>query len=208
MKSLYESIMQSRFPISKIEESIMQSRFPVHKVDESILNKSGVGKIYLIQKWLDEHGIKNYTINSKEEINVDGYVDLSGCGLTEFPQFIQFGVVKGNFGCAFNSLTSLRGCPRVVKKSFYCHGNNLTTLEGAPSVVGQDFYCSTNKLTSLEGAPEAVGGSFYCGLNRLNTLEGAPEGVGGYFNCSYNSTKFTKDDVREVCKVKKGIIVK
>ena len=175
---------------------------------ESILNKSGVGKIYQIQSWLDEYGIKNYTINNKGEIDVDGDVSLSGCGLTEFPQFIQFGTVKGQFGCAFNGLTSLRGCPRIVKKNFYCHGNNLTSLEGAPSVVGKDFYCSTNKLTSLEGAPEAVRGNFYCGFNLLNTLEGAPERVTGYFNCSHNSTKFTEDDVRKVCKVKKGIIVK
>ena len=175
---------------------------------ESILNKSGVGKIYSIQKWLDEYGIKNYTINDKGEVDVDGDVDLSGCDLIEFPPFIQFGVVKGNFGCAFNHLTTLRGCPRVVKKNFYCHSNNLTTLEGAPEVVGKDFNCCSNNLKTLEGAPEKVGGGFYCGFNLLKTLEGAPERVRGYFNCSYNSTKFTEDDVRKVCKVKKGIIVK
>ena len=188
-------------------ETIMQSRFPVHKIEESILNKSGVGKIYQIQSWLDEHGIKNYTINSKGEVDVDGHVPLNGCGLTEFPQFIQFGTVKGQFSCAFNHLTTLRGCPRVVKQSFYCNSNELTSLEGAPKKVGKGFYCSTNKLESLKGAPEKISGNFYCGFNLLNTLEGAPIEVGGSFYCRYNSTKFTEDDVREVCKVKKYIIV-
>ena len=175
---------------------------------ESILNKSGVGKIHLIQSWLDEHGVENYNINNKGEVDVDGNVDLNGCGLTEFPQFIQFGTVKGQFSCAFNHLTTLRGCPPVVKKSFYCNSNELTSLEGAPRAVGKDFYCSANNLTSLKGAPEKISGNFYCGFNLLNTLEGAPMRVAGYFNCSYNSTKFTEDDVRDVCKVKKGIIVR
>ena len=168
-------------------ESIMQFRSQSHEIEESILNKSGVGKIYLIQKWLDEHGIKNYTINNKEEVDVDGDVDLSKKELTEFPPFIQFGTVKGYFNCSFNGLVSLRGCPRVV--------------EGG-------FLCFNNKLTSLKGAPEKISGNFYCGFNLLNTLEGAPMRVTGYFNCSHNITKFTENDVREVCKVKKGIIVR
>ena len=175
---------------------------------ESILNKSGVGKIYQIQAWLDEHGIKNYTINNKGEIDVDGDVGLNGCGLTEFPQFIQFGTVKGQFSCAFNHLTTLRGCPPVVKKSFYCNSNELTSLEGAPREVGGGFNCCSNNLKTLEGAPEKISGNFYCGFNLLNTLEGAPMRVTGYFNCSHNITKFTENDVREVCKVKKGIIVR
>ena len=66
-------------------ESIMQFRSQSHEIEESILNKSGVGKIYQIQSWLDEHGIKKYTINNKGEIDVDEDVSLSRCDLTEFP---------------------------------------------------------------------------------------------------------------------------
>ena len=152
---------------------------------ESILNKSGVGKIYLIQKWLDEHGIKNYTINSKEEVDVDGSVNLSNCGLVEFPSFIQFGTIKGNFNCSNNELTSLKGSPEKVKGYFHCSFNNLTTLEGAPKKVGDDFYCRYNHLTSLEGAPKVVRGIFVC---------------------KHNKTQFTEGDVKKVCKVKREII--
>ena len=152
---------------------------------ESIISKAGVGKIYLIQKWLDEHGIKNYTINSKEEINVDGDVILDYKNLTVFPSYIQFGTVKGHFNCSNNNLVSLEGAPEEVGGSFFCNNNNLTTLKGSPKVVKEYFDCSDNKLKSLEGAPEEA----------------------GFFSCSENSVKFTEGDVKKVCKVKYKIHV-
>ena len=111
-------------------------------------------KKWLAKRWLKKYGIINYIINANGEIDVDGGVDLSNCGLTELPSFIQFGTVKGYFTCGTNNLTSLRGCPRVVKKNFYCHGNNLTTLKGSPEKVKGYFHCSFNNLTTLEGAPK------------------------------------------------------
>ena len=131
-------------------ESIMQSRFPAYKIEESILNKSGVGKIYLIQKWLDEHDIKNYTINNKGEIDVAGDVDLSNCGLTELPSFIQFGAVKGSFDCSYNNIESLEGVPERVGGDFNCRSNNLESLEGAPKEVGGDFVCKYNDAKFTE----------------------------------------------------------
>ena len=196
---------------------------------ETILSRKLHDPKVIIYKWLDEYGIKNYTVNDKGEIDVDGDVDLSECDLTELPSFIQFGTVKENFDCSYNSLTTLEGSPREVGKDFYCYENKLKILDGSPEKVGRDFYCHNNNLTTLEGSPREVGGSFYCynsnlkdlkgspkvvkedfdcSHNDLTTLKGAPKEVGGYLNCSYNSTKFTEDDVRKVCKVKKGIIVK
>ena len=111
---------------------------------ESILSKSGVGKIYQIQSWLDEYGVENYTINNKGEIDVDGDVILGGINLTEFPPFIQFGVVKGLFYCVVCGLTSLKGCPRVVEGDFCCSDNELTTLKDAPKKVSGNFNCGLN----------------------------------------------------------------
>ena len=68
---------------------------------ESILNKSGVGKMQ-IQSWLDEHKVKNYTINNKGEIDVDGGVNMSHMNIENFPPFIRFGIVKGYFNCNNN----------------------------------------------------------------------------------------------------------
>ena len=153
---------------------------------ETILSRKLHDPKVAIYKWLDEHDIKNYSLNNKGEVDVDGSVDLSDYSLTEFPSFIQFGVVKGNFNCSRIGLTSLRGAPKEVGESFYCHNNNLTTLEGSPEKVGGRFDCSYNNLTSLKGAPREVGGDF---------------------RCSNNSTKFSKDDVKKVCKVSSKIDV-
>ena len=174
---------------------------------ESILSSTNAGKTGLIRAWLDENDIKNYTINSKGEVDVNGDVILDYKNLTEFPSFIQFGTVKenffcnnnnlttlkgapkkvgGGFECSYNKLTSLKGAPNEVGGYFDCSFNNLISLEGAPNVVNGYFNCSTNKLTSLKGAPRGVGGSFNCRNNKLTTLEGAPENVGDWFHCDNN----------------------
>jgi hypothetical protein len=52
-----------------------------------------------------------------------------------------------------------------------------------------------------------VSGDFVCSQNKLQSLEGCPEVVGGDFFCSNNPGKFTKEQVRAVCKVKGTIYV-
>ena len=181
---------------------------------ESILSRSSHGvkgfkaqRRNEIEKWLKEYDIKNYTINDDFTINVSGNVNLFRRDLTEFPDYIQFGVVRGNFVCTDNNLTSLRGVPREVGQGFYCDINKLTSLEGAPEKVGEKFDCNYNQLSSLEGGPKEVGESFYCTRNKLTTLKGAPKEVGRNFYCSNNKVQFTEEDVRRVCDVK-GIIYK
>ncbi len=192
---------------------------------ESILSSTNVGReslIRAIREWLDEYGVKNYTINGKLEIDVDGDVYLGEKGLKEFPLFIQFGVVKGYFNCSDNKLVSLKGCPkkvvgnficpnndlrdlkgalREVRGDFDCNSNNLTSLEGAPEKVGRDFICPNNDLRDLKGAPREVRGDFDCNSNNLTSLKGAPREISGWFDCRFNKTQFTKDDVKKVCKV-------
>ena len=115
--------------------------------------------------------------------------------------------IGGSFNCDNNKLTSLDGAPEEVGGSFYCDHNELTSLDGAPEKVVGSFNCYHNELTSLDGAPEKVGGDFDCYNNSLTSLEGAPKEVGGYFHCKNNKTKFTKEDVEEVCKVRGEIHV-
>ena len=146
----------------------------------------GVGKIAQIKAWLDEMEVANYTINDDFTIDVNKTVILQHRDLKEFPSFIKFGKIEEFFSCSHNRLTSLEGAPKSVKGDFYCYENQLTSLEGAPKSVRGCFDCSDNQLTSLEGSPESVGGTFYC---------------------QNNITKFTKKDVREVCKIKRRIYV-
>ena len=64
------------------------------------------------------------------------------------------------------------------------------------------------KLTSLENCPNKVGAWFSCSkCKNLESLEGCPKEVRGYFYCEGCKRKFTKEEVRSLCKVN-GTIIK
>jgi hypothetical protein len=123
------------------------------RVNKNPLSTMGIGKTQLIKDWLDEMGVKNYTIKDDLTIDVKYDVDLSLKNLIKFPEYIKFNKITGWFSCANNQLTSLRGCPRIVGNALYynyyftCAGNNLTSLYGCPAIVYGDFYCYNNDKT-------------------------------------------------------------
>ena len=94
-----------------------------------------------MEAWCEEMRIKNYTINSKGEIDVDGFVDLDNKNFKELPY--KFGRVDGYFSLgSCKNLTSLKNCPDFVGESFNCSlCRKLDSLEGCPKEVGSDFYC-------------------------------------------------------------------
>ena len=75
----------------------------------------------------------------------------------------------------------------TVTKSFDISSNkNLTSLENCPYFVGVYFSCSSCKvLDSLNGCPKKVGGDFWC------------------YDCK---RKFTREEVKSLCKVKRDIV--
>ena len=98
-----------------------------------------------IKSWCEEMGIKNYTINSKGEIDVDGDVWLINNNFKELPY--KFGYVNDMFslnGC--KNLTSLKNCPDFVARTFSCSFcPQLDSLEGCPKKVMFEFICSSCK---------------------------------------------------------------
>ena len=94
-----------------------------------------------IEAWCEEMGIKNYTINSKGEIDVDGSVNLNKSNFKELPY--KFGRVNGYFDIGSNpNLTSLKNCPNYVGSYFSCKNcHQLDSLEGCPKEVSLYFYC-------------------------------------------------------------------
>ena len=94
-----------------------------------------------IEAWCSEMGIKNYTINSQGEIDVDGYVALSRQHFKELSY--KFGKVTGYFDVGNNpNLISLKNCPEYVGWSFGCDGcTSLNSLEGCPKKVMGKFFC-------------------------------------------------------------------
>ena len=94
-----------------------------------------------IEAWCEEMGIKNYTINSQGEIDVNGNVKLNRSNFKEIPY--KFGIVKGYFslgGC--QNLTSLKNCPDEVREYFTCNLCwNLKSLEGCPKTILKGIWC-------------------------------------------------------------------
>lgn len=95
-----------------------------------------------IEAWCEEMGIRNYTINSQGEIDVDGNVNLDYKDFKELPY--KFGVIDGHFlldRC--KNLKSLKNCPGYVVGYFSCSDcTQLDSLEGCPKEVGGRFYCN------------------------------------------------------------------
>jgi len=110
------------------------------------LSSLGIGKRALIEKWLDEMSVSDYTINEDFTIDVEGTVDLFEMKIVKFPEYIQFNIVKGYMSCAHCELITLKGCPIKVYQDFYCDWNNLTSLEGCPKLIGGSLYCGHNKV--------------------------------------------------------------
>jgi len=95
----------------------------------------------------NKYGIKNYTINADESIDVNGDVYFKYDKINKFP--LNFNKVTGYFDCSDNSLISLEGAPKYVGEVFICDYNRLKNLEGAPKYVGQDFYCDYNQISFI-----------------------------------------------------------
>lgn len=106
-------------------------------------------------KWLEEHGIKNYT-STGGIVDVDGSVDLIGHGLTSIP--VQFGIIRGNFEICLNNLKSLAGGPRHVEGYFDASHNKNMTGVGLPVSVGGNFDIINTKINTLEFFPTIIKG--------------------------------------------------
>jgi hypothetical protein len=100
-----------------------------------------------------------------------------------------FEKVGGDFTCANQRLTSLKGCPREVGGVFFASDNKLESLEGGPEIVGSDYYCDNNKLKTLKGAPKRIPGEFLAYDNDLKDLRGAPSFVGDGFSVANNALR-------------------
>ena len=98
-----------------------------------------------IEVWCDEMKIKNYTINSQGEIDVNGNVWLDGKDFKELPY--KFGRVTGYFTLPrCKNLISLKNCPNEVGEYFSCYYcPKLDSLKGCPKKVNEYFNCGNCK---------------------------------------------------------------
>ncbi|MDE2337445.1 MAG: hypothetical protein KGL10_09050 [Alphaproteobacteria bacterium] len=99
-------------------------------------------------------------------------LNISSKNLTRLPDLGNV-IVRGDFICQNNRLTSLVGSPKSVGRGFYCDGNKLPSLIGAPQSVPGYFSCNSNPLTSLVGAPRKFA-RLSCNLGDFYAWEAIP----------------------------------
>ncbi len=74
-------------------------------------------------------------------------------------------------------------------------------------VDGYFTFEGCKNLISLKNCPNYVTELFACNkCPQLDSLEGCPKEVGGRFYCSSCKQKFTKEEVKSLCKVGKEVI--
>ena len=103
MKTLYESLRES--------------------LCENFFDNIGGTSFELIDSWCKNNIDGRYRINKKTlVISSPGSITIKNKELTEFPSYIHFGKMNGDFNCNnCSSLKSLKGAPTEVGRDFFCH---------------------------------------------------------------------------------------
>lgn len=120
-----------------------------------------------IEAWLQEYGIKKYTILDDLRVDVHEGVNIKK-PLDFFP--VNFNHIEGAFECKKIGLKSLEGAPRVVESDADFSYNELTTLQGSPELVQSCFKVHKNQLTSLAHGPQEIWGPYFADTNPIKTL--------------------------------------
>ena len=94
-------------------------------------------------------------------------LNLSNMGLTEFPKMSHI-IIKGDFYCCGNQITSFKDCP-IVNGSFDCCSNQIKSFKDCPDING-NFWCMDNQITSFKDCPE-IGGYLYSGIVIFNKVQ-------------------------------------
>ena len=89
--------------------------------------------------------------------------------------------------------------------------NYTINSQGEIDVDGGVFGLSSLNKKMVKELPYKFGivkGSFdLSGNKNLTSLKNCPDKVGGYFSCRFCKQKFTKEEVKYLCKVKKNIYI-
>lgn len=200
--------------------------------DNNPIGDMGIGIEKNIHIWLLKTcalAKNDYSISKKDfSINTYNTVVLSGLGISELPEYINFNYVMGGFHCVHNNLISLRGMPKIlsgsfivswnklenlinspdeIKGSYFASHNNISSLEGLSPIITESLSISNNNLKNLKGIPKIIKGSFFIHNNPIETLEYFPDEVEG--DLYYTKTPIVNEKtIHDRCKVYGNVINK
>jgi hypothetical protein len=109
-----------------------------------------VGKVHLIQQWLNDGGVsvKNFKINKDFSIDLlTSWINQSRPDLFpngKFPEYIRFRSSK-DFDIDDCGIENLEGCPLIVNGYFSCQMNKIYSLIGMPLKVSMSVYIMGNE---------------------------------------------------------------
>ena len=139
--------------------------------------------LYCIKGDLYDDGKGYVRINKPLPIEIQEFLDKV-CGKNNWATNSSNEIESlGSVDMSNMNLTEIPIKFNYVYGNFNCSNNNLTTLKNSPNHIQKHFDCSVNNLTSLEFAPTYVSEDFWCHSQK-------------------NGHKFTKEEVRAVCKVR------
>ena len=139
------------------------------------LSNLGIGKILQIKTWLEEHDVTNYSLNSDLSIDVLQSLDFSYDEI-EFPSYIKFRKVLGDYRLKHCDIESLIGGPEIVTGTFYCINTTVKNFDGAPIEVHNDCNIydndnlSPNEIDKFENTSE-IRGNVYTSYTLVDPFE-------------------------------------
>ena len=179
----------------KLVREILYEKF----TDESDpINDMGIGLKHLIEKWLNNFNILNYTINNDLTIDLKNDLYLRNCSIKEFPNYIQFNNVAGSVSLADIGLISLRGCPRKIGGFFSCGYNLITSFTGGPEEI---------LISSTYSRGNSGYGYAASNLKKLVSIEGLAKTINGNLWMIDNRNFFTEEEIRKISNIKGEVIL-
>lgn len=143
----------------------------------------------------------NFANSIKERLDSRGVfvgdINLSSNNIYELPDLSFITSLKGDFRCAYNKLSSLKGLPQEIEGSFDASFNKLKTLGVLVNLYSpwtSKTVCNlrNNQLKSLVGLPQWYRGTIDVSHNRIEEIDFLPTGVKS-LNISYNRLTTLKD---------------
>jgi len=110
----------------------------------SVLN---IGKISLINEWLNKYKVKNFYIRNDLTIIVDGHLYLDYDNMTILPDYIQFDTVTGFMEC---KLQSFKGVPFFIHRHFLTMNTDVNTTKYLPKKIKGDLLINSFKIPEEE----------------------------------------------------------
>lgn len=146
--------------------------------EEDLIDR--VNTKFLVEEWLKKYNVKNYRLQERSdgffEINVKGSVRIWGL-MEDFPEYIKFGRVTGNFSISDSSLTSFEGFPRSVGILKISNCKLPDTLEGISKEITGELQLGTLDIKSLKGLPDKIKKVTIGYCSKLISLEGLPKTI-------------------------------